>query len=396
MAIYAIGDVQGCYRELRDLLEVVRFDPGSDQLWLVGDLVNRGPASLDVLRFVRSLGSAAKVVLGNHDLYLLKVAFGNAGKRKRNDTLQELIDATDAPRLLDWLRRRPLMHVDGEFAMVHAGLLPCWTVAQARVLAAEVEAVLGGDRFKDLLTNMWGNTPAEWSDALEGWERLRAIVNAMTRMRFVTLAGKMEFDAKGAPVPVERAKVLPFVQAIELDRLLPDGGLPRGAVVEVASQHGLGRATTFALLACAAAQADARLKSGNPRTTGAWCAFVDPWSTLHAPAVVEQGVDLSRLLVVRPPLDAIARVHAAASIAPRSARASRPRRCRSSRRSRPSPPTRSSTRAIAWPTATPPRSAPRARRSRSTAWSSPTRSWVRKRPSSGRWAAPGMPPRPCR
>lgn len=199
MAIYAIGDVQGCYRELRDLLDVIRFDPAADQLWLVGDLVNRGPGSLDVLRFVRSLGGAAKVVLGNHDLYLLKVAYGNAGKRKRNDTLQELIDASDASRLLDWLRRRPLMHVDGPFAMVHAGLLPEWTVDRARVLAAEVEAVLSGDRFKDLLINMWGNTPAEWSDELTGWERLRAIVNAMTRMRFVTLAGKMEFDAKGAP-----------------------------------------------------------------------------------------------------------------------------------------------------------------------------------------------------
>lgn len=199
MAIYAIGDVQGCYRELRDLLDVVRFDPGADQLWLVGDLVNRGPGSLDVLRFVRSLGSAAKVVLGNHDLYLLRVAYGNAGKRKRNDTLQELIDAPDAPRLLDWLRRRPLMHVEGAFAMVHAGLLPCWTVEQARALAAEVEAVLAGERFKDLLVNMWGNTPLEWSDELTGWARLRVIINALTRMRFVSLTGEIEFDAKGPP-----------------------------------------------------------------------------------------------------------------------------------------------------------------------------------------------------
>lgn len=199
MAIYAIGDVQGCYRELRDLLDLVRFDPGADQVWLVGDLVNRGPRSLEVLRFVRSLGAAARVVLGNHDLYLLRVAYCSPGKRKRNDTLQGVIDAPDAPQLLEWLRRRPLMHVDGGFAMVHAGLLPEWSVSQARSLAAEVEAVLSGDRFKDLLLNMWGNTPAAWSDTLTGWDRLRLIVNAMTRMRFVSLLGKMEFDAKGPP-----------------------------------------------------------------------------------------------------------------------------------------------------------------------------------------------------
>ena len=199
MSTFAIGDIQGCYRELRTLLDLVRFDPASDRLWLVGDLVNRGPASLEVLRFVRGLGDAARVVLGNHDIYLLKVGSGTAGRRKRNDTLQAVIDARDADELLGWLRSLPLMHVEGSFAMVHAGLLPAWSVPQAKALADEVSAVLAGPDYRALLDNIWGNTPTQWSESLRGWDRLRVIVNAMTRMRFVSIGGSLEFDAKGPP-----------------------------------------------------------------------------------------------------------------------------------------------------------------------------------------------------
>lgn len=199
MATYAVGDVQGCHRELVALVEKIRFDPARDRLWLVGDLVNRGPASLETLRFVRSLGDAVVAVLGNHDLYLLKIAFAGAAARKRHDTLQQVLEAPDAERLIDWLRTRPLMHVEAGHALVHAGLLPEWTVAQARALAREVETVLAGDRCELFMQHLWGNSPKSWREDLVGWERLRVIVNAMTRMRFCTLDGAMEFDAKGPP-----------------------------------------------------------------------------------------------------------------------------------------------------------------------------------------------------
>lgn len=196
MATYAIGDIQGCFDSLLHLLDKCRFDPASDRLWLVGDLVNRGPRSLDTLRFVRALGSAVISVLGNHDLYLLMAAAG-FGRRGKGDTLDEILDAPDRDELLDWLRRLPLCHREGEFCLVHAGLLPQWTTARARALAAEVEAALSGPAYLDFLANMWGSEPAAWSDDLEGWPRLRVIVNAMTRMRFCSLAGVMDLKTKG-------------------------------------------------------------------------------------------------------------------------------------------------------------------------------------------------------
>ncbi|MCB1959405.1 MAG: symmetrical bis(5'-nucleosyl)-tetraphosphatase [Rhodocyclaceae bacterium] len=198
MARYVIGDVQGCFASLQALLSEVGFDPLSDRLWLVGDLVNRGPQSLEVLRFVRSLGDAATVVLGNHDLYLLMVAAGWR-KRGKDDTLQAVIDAPDAAALLGWVASRPLMHVEDGFAMVHAGLLPQWSVARARALAGEVEAVLRGPGRDAFLAELAGNTPARWDDALGGYDRLRCIVNAMTRMRFCTAGGAIEFRYKGPP-----------------------------------------------------------------------------------------------------------------------------------------------------------------------------------------------------
>lgn len=199
MARYVVGDVQGCHAELCALLELCKFDPASDRLWLVGDLVNRGPDSLRTLRLVRDLGDAAVAVLGNHDLYLLKVAHGRAARRKRHDTLQQVLDAPDRDALMAWLRTCPLMHVEDGYAMVHAGLLPGWTVARARALAREVEAVLAGPHCESFLEHLWGNQPDAWRDELHGDARLRVIVNAMTRMRFCSLDGHMEFDAKGAP-----------------------------------------------------------------------------------------------------------------------------------------------------------------------------------------------------
>jgi bis(5'-nucleosyl)-tetraphosphatase (symmetrical) len=199
MATYAIGDVQGCFDELQALLAKVRFAK-RDRLWFVGDLVNRGPKSLDVLRFVRDLGERAVVVLGNHDLHLVTQHEGFAKPRK-DDTFTDVLDARDRGELVDWLRARPLMHVAADHAMVHAGLLPQWSIAKALELSREVEAALRGRGYRDFLANMYGSKPDEWRDDLAGWDRLRVIVNAMTRMRFCSPDGKMDFQAKGARAP---------------------------------------------------------------------------------------------------------------------------------------------------------------------------------------------------
>ena len=196
MATYAIGDLQGCYASFRHLLERVAFDPARDRLWLVGDLVNRGPRSLETLRFVRQLGPAAITVLGNHDLSLLMAAEG-FGKRGKGDTFDDILAAPDREELLDWLRHQPLCHLEGEFCMVHAGLLPQWTATQARALAMEAEAALTGVNWRAFMANMWGSEPAAWRDDLEGWPRLRVIINAMTRMRFCSPKGVMDFRVKG-------------------------------------------------------------------------------------------------------------------------------------------------------------------------------------------------------
>lgn len=199
MATYAIGDVQGCFDELQTLLRQFRFGKG-DRLWFVGDLVNRGPKSLETLRFVRDLGERAIVVLGNHDLHLVTQHEGLAKPRK-DDTFTDVLGAPDRADLVDWLRTRPLMHAEGDFAMVHAGLLPQWSVAKALDLAKEVESVLRADRYRQFLGDMYGSKPDEWREALQGNDRLRVIVNAMTRLRFCTPEGKMDFRAKGAKAP---------------------------------------------------------------------------------------------------------------------------------------------------------------------------------------------------
>lgn len=198
MAIYAIGDIQGCYRPFASLLDKCRFDPQSDRLWLVGDLVNRGPESLQVLRLVHGLGDAATVVLGNHDLYLLMVAAG-LSRRGKDDTLSRVLAAPDRDELLDWLAHRPLAHAENGFLMVHAGVVPMWTAARTVALAREVEAALTGPHAQHFLMHLHGDQPEKWSETLAGQERLRFIVNVLTRMRFCTYDGRLQMRAKGPP-----------------------------------------------------------------------------------------------------------------------------------------------------------------------------------------------------
>ena len=192
MSLYLIGDLQGCDAPLKRLLEEVRFSPSTDTLYLLGDLVNRGPDSLGVVRRLSALGSAAQCLLGNHDLHALAVWQG-VRKTKRNDTLDLLMTADDRQHLFDWLRHRPMaIHAHG-WLMVHAGVLPQWTLKQA--LAAEVENVLRGPDVKIKLADMYGNTPATWHEGLTGSDRLRVIINALTRLRFCTADGLMDFTS---------------------------------------------------------------------------------------------------------------------------------------------------------------------------------------------------------
>lgn len=196
MAIYAIGDIQGCYAEFEQLLQQIEFNAAHDRLWLVGDLVNRGPESLAVLRRVKSLGEAAVTVLGNHDLHLLAVAEGVA-EPSHSDTLDEILNAPDRDELLNWLRHQRLLHAESDYVLVHAGLLPAWTVEQARHLAHEVEQVLRGDDYVAFLQKMYGNTPDHWDDGLTGYKRLRVITNAFSRLRVCSAQGEMQFKFKG-------------------------------------------------------------------------------------------------------------------------------------------------------------------------------------------------------
>ncbi|MDQ2694699.1 MAG: symmetrical bis(5'-nucleosyl)-tetraphosphatase, partial [Pseudomonadota bacterium] len=200
MAVYAIGDVQGCYDPLCRLLEALRFDPAADVLWLTGDLVNRGPRSLEVLRLIRSLGERAVTVLGNHDLTLLAVAEGYVRLRPK-DTVHAILEAPDRAVLLDWLRHRPLLHHDPglSFTLVHAGLAPQWDLHQALACAQELESTLRSPAYRSFLKQMFGSEPRLWSPDLRGVERLRFIVNCLTRIRFCTEDGALDFDRKGPP-----------------------------------------------------------------------------------------------------------------------------------------------------------------------------------------------------
>ncbi len=209
MAVYAIGDVQGCDAELGCLLERIGFDPARDRLWLTGDLVNRGPHSLEVLRRVRGLGDAALMVLGNHDLHLLAMAAGNL--KHADLSLQPILHAPDRDELLDWLRHRPLIHHDPslDMSLIHAGLPPQWDLAQAQACARELEAVLQGDGYRDFLRAMYGNTPARWSPNLSGLDRLRFIANCLTRLRFCTADGTLALKEQG-PLGSQPPGILPW------------------------------------------------------------------------------------------------------------------------------------------------------------------------------------------
>ena len=207
MTRYAIGDIQGCYDELQQLLVQLNFAPERDQIYFVGDLVNRGPASLEVLRFVRSLGDNAVVVLGNHDLHLLAVAYG-VRRNKKADTLEDILDAPDREQLLDWLISRPLAHVHGNELMVHAGVVPQWTVDTTVELAQEVEAALREDP-KDLFDHMYGDEPDQWSDDLSRSDRLRFTINVLTRLRVCTPEGRVDLKWKGKP-PTANAQYQPW------------------------------------------------------------------------------------------------------------------------------------------------------------------------------------------
>lgn len=199
MALYLIGDIQGCDDALQKLLDKIGFSPSRDTVVLLGDLVNRGPDSAAVLRRVQGYGASALSLLGNHDLHLLAVAHG-ARKPSRKDTLAGLLEAPDSEAMLEWVRQQHMalhMQIDGgDLLMVHAGVLPQWTVGDTLVLAAEVESVLRGPALGEFLLTMYGNEPAQWNDSLTGSARLRAIVNALTRMRFCSADGVMEFESK--------------------------------------------------------------------------------------------------------------------------------------------------------------------------------------------------------
>jgi bis(5'-nucleosyl)-tetraphosphatase (symmetrical) len=195
MAFYAIGDIQGCHAEFCQLLDLIAFSPSSDRLWLVGDLVNRGPGSLEVLREVRKLGDAVTTVLGNHDFHLLTIAAGHR-RPHRSDTLDAILAAPDRDELVAWLAARPLVVTEGERLLVHAGLMPQWTPATALMLSREVQAMLASDNAHEFLGVLYGDEPRQWSETLAGYDRLRIAVNACTRMRFCTADGTLDFREK--------------------------------------------------------------------------------------------------------------------------------------------------------------------------------------------------------
>jgi bis(5'-nucleosyl)-tetraphosphatase (symmetrical) len=214
LAVYAIGDLQGCYDSFRRLLDKLEFDPLADRLWLTGDLVNRGPKSLKTLRFVKSLGDVVSVVLGNHDLHLLALASQIRFSNNHFDALWKVLTAKDSAELLDWLRQLPLAHYDAELntLMVHAGVPPHWSVEKTLSLAGEVETRLRADDYIAFLEKMYGNKPSRWSDELEGNKRLRVIVNCLTRMRMIRPSGRLDFTHAGPPESAEKG-LIPWFDA---------------------------------------------------------------------------------------------------------------------------------------------------------------------------------------
>lgn len=211
MATYAIGDIQGCFDELQNLLEEIAFS-SEDTLWFCGDLVNRGPKSLETLRFIKSLGQRAITVLGNHDLHLLALHY-NQAPAKNNETLQAILDAPDRQELMNWLEKQPLLYTDPNlpFTLVHAGIPPAWSLKKAHKRAREVEAVLQSDKAVQFYAKMYGNKPEGWRKNIKGWDRLRVITNYFTRMRFCTPEGDLEFASKGG-LETQPVGYLPWYQ----------------------------------------------------------------------------------------------------------------------------------------------------------------------------------------
>ncbi|ELA6608750.1 bis(5'-nucleosyl)-tetraphosphatase (symmetrical) ApaH [Vibrio alginolyticus] len=209
MATYIVGDIQGCFDELQRLLEKVSFSAKKDQLWLAGDLVARGPKSLETLRFVKSLGASAIVVLGNHDLHLLAVAHG-IKKVKDKDRTAPIFTAPDKEELLTWLAQQPLMAEHDEFVMCHAGISPQWNLKTARKCAREVERIIQSEELPWLLKNMYSNQPDSWDDSLHGLDRYRYIINAFTRMRFCFPDGRLDMDCKLPPQQVSGNELIPW------------------------------------------------------------------------------------------------------------------------------------------------------------------------------------------
>jgi bis(5'-nucleosyl)-tetraphosphatase (symmetrical) len=215
MALYAIGDIQGCDTELGLLLKAIKYSADRDQLWFVGDLVNRGPESLQTLRRIRALGDAATVTLGNHDLHLLAVAFG-AARRRSGDTLDEILAAPDRASLLEWLISRPLLHEERplNLCLLHAGLAPQWDMATARSCARELERALQQDPER-LFQQMYGDEPDRWTDSLGGAERLRFIANCLTRLRYVDAEGRLALRVKGSPKKAQAKTLIPWFEAAQ-------------------------------------------------------------------------------------------------------------------------------------------------------------------------------------
>lgn len=210
MAVYAIGDVQGCYDELIQLIEKIAFNPKKDTLWFVGDLVNRGPKSLETLRYIKNLGDNAVSVLGNHDLHLLATRYGVRDPHKNPDLIP-ILEATDTDELLDWLQTRPILHYDKAMktTMVHAGIVPQWTLKQARKYANELENVLASKKAAKFFNHMYGDKPDRWHDDLAGWDRYRFITNCFTRLRYCKKDGTMDHNAKFKP-GTQPKKYLPW------------------------------------------------------------------------------------------------------------------------------------------------------------------------------------------
>lgn len=221
MATYAIGDLQGCYESLLDLLKKINFNETKDTLWFAGDLVNRGTDSLSTLRFVKSLGDSAITVLGNHDLHLLAIAHGV--KTTRSPDLQRILNAKDRDNLLDWLSTRPLFHHDSNlnYSIAHAGIYPLWSLKQASSYASELEKELKNN-LHEFLNNMYGDKPNVWTDSLTGFERLRFICNCFTRMRFCHTDGTLDFSSNGAPgtIPKETLPWFEIVNRKDIDEKL--------------------------------------------------------------------------------------------------------------------------------------------------------------------------------